>query len=866
MPRAFLLLGCCLLTSSLSFGQAGPPPSLKGKSGADGFRQGLWSDLASPDAVKAYRAGWTLRRTPAETVAFLAAQLPPAVKPDPQQVQQWINDLGSERFAVRQNANRELEKLGGLAERALTKAIQRSLPLEADRRVKKLLDKLQGPLTLPEHLRLVRVVEILEGLGTADARRVLRIYASGAEGSRLTQDARDALERLDKRHHLPVVALPQKRPPTDQYGDSLPAGAVARLGTIRFRHGGGDAFFLPGDKTLLTVSRRGNVVQIWDVASGRFLRELSTKPLSIQRLVLVPGGKQFVVAGTFPWIARNQPGPVEVRVIDVASGKVVQTLPRDEFRDVNDCQLALSADGKLLFSLGSSGMFRVEEIATGKEVLRRKFTSDSPGGIAASPGGKHLAIASGPNSRKLYLWKWRDQEPRELKGFEYGLRGVAFSPDGKLLAAVGEHGGTVRAWTVPVGRLLYQRDFPDKDYYFFGQPAFTPDGKTLAVPANHRRGRGSEKIELLEPATGRSQAILEGGGRLAFSSDSRRVACSAGSALRLYDLAAQKVVNRNDEAHEGDPTYLIVSPRGFLVSASEDNTVRIWDAASNRQRQKFAVDAWIRAIGLSPDGNLLAASSFDDAVHVWDTNTSREVYRLAGHGEMGGRRTLSFDPSGQCLLSSGDDFYLRRWDMKTGKAQLEHAIRPDGVKTPDEDDVDSDRGNRKNLGMMMGSAVFTPDGKTFVLDNAGNFHLFDTASGKEKAKFPSQQSIHTEMTISASGRYLLASPSGDQHSISLWDLRTGKRLWNTLVAGFYAGPVVFSADDRMFATSVDEPNHQILIFEMASGQLRHAIRGFRGRVRSLAFFPDGRRLASGLTDSSILIWDLSAAEGTNKGS
>jgi WD40 repeat protein len=862
MPQAFMLFGCFLFTAALSLAQSDPPPTDKNKSDAAGHRQRLWADLASADAARAYRAGWALRQTPTETVTFLAAQLPAANSPDPRQVQQWINDLSSQRFAVRQHANRELEKLGGLAEAALKKAVQGSLPLEADRRVRNLLERLLGPLTIPEHLRAVRVVEILEGLGTADARKLLQRYAGGATASRLTDDARQALERLDKRQEHLIVARPDQWPSTDLQGDPLPVGAVARLGTIRFRHGGGEPLFLPGDQNLLTVGRSNDALAIWSAASGRLLREISTKPLSIQRVALVPGGKKLVVAGSYPFIAQNQLPPTEVRVLDLTSGKVVQTLARDEPRDVHNCQLAVSSDGTLLFSIGYTGMFRVEEIATGKEVLKRKFASDYPGGIAASTDSKYLAIASGSNSRKLYLWNWRDEEPRELKGFEYGARGVAFSPDGKLLAAVSSHGGILRAWAVPEGRLVYQREFPDRDYYFFGQPVFTPDGKTLAVPTNHRRGYRHGKIELLDPVTGHSQAVLEGGGHLAVSSDSKRLVSSAGSVLRSYDLAARKELNANDEAHEGDPLQIIVSPSGFLVSGSDDTTVRIWDPASSKQRQKFVVDGWVRAIDVSPDGKLLAASSLDDAVHIWDTNTAREIYCLAGHGEMGGRRTLGFDPSGKGLLSWGDDFYLRLWDMKTGKARLEHAILPDGVKLPDEDD--RRRGEEKFL--MMGSAAFTANGKTFVLDMAGNFHLFDTASGKQRAKFPSEPSVFTTMAVSASGKYLLTSAAGADHSISLWDLTSGKRLWRTTAAGFQASPVVFSPDGRMFAAGVEKPNNQILVYEIASGQVRHTIRGFRGRVRSLAFFPDGRRLASGLGDTTILIWDLSLAENSNKGS
>jgi WD40 repeat protein len=328
-------------------------------------------------------------------------------------------------------------------------------------------------------------------------------------------------------------------------------------------------------------------------------------------------------------------------------------------------------------------------------------------------------------------------------------------------------------------------------------------------------------------------------------------------------VASRKELGPKHEGHSGDPTHIIVSSKGFLVTASDDNdnSVRIWDTATSRQKREFRVDHWVRAIALSPDGNLLAASSLEDAVHLWNTGTGREIYRLAGHGRLGGRRTLSFLPDGKGLLSFGDDLYLRLWDMKSGKARFEHAIRPQGEKIP----VDP-AGTGKEY--LMNHAI-TPDGKTFLLNLDRDCHLFDTASGKEKRKFPSVGDFSSHTTISPDSKFLLVSAYGSypimNHPVSLLSLSSGKVLQRLVLPGWKAGPVAFSADGRVFATSVQEPKDQILVFEVASGKVRYAIRGYRGQVRALAFLPDGLRLASGQTDSTLLIWDPTSPEGFNKG-
>jgi hypothetical protein len=110
-----------------------------------------------------------------------------------------IDDLDSPRFAVREAATRELQKVGELAGPALRAALARSNSLEGPRRLELLLAKLDGLLPAGEALRGVRAVELLEATGTAAARRLLEQLAGGAPHARLTREARETLERLARR-------------------------------------------------------------------------------------------------------------------------------------------------------------------------------------------------------------------------------------------------------------------------------------------------------------------------------------------------------------------------------------------------------------------------------------------------------------------------------------------------------------------------------------------------------------------------------------------------------------------------------------------------------------------------------------------
>lgn len=162
--------------------------------------EGLWNDLAGSDGIKAFQAIHTLSAAPKPTVDWLQERLKPADKIDEKRVTALINDLNDDRFAVRERATAELEKLGDLTEPALIKVKDSQPPsLELLRRVDRLLARLLPSRELsPDLLRAVRAVEVLELAGTAEARQLLEKLAKGAEGARLTREVQTALKRLPK--------------------------------------------------------------------------------------------------------------------------------------------------------------------------------------------------------------------------------------------------------------------------------------------------------------------------------------------------------------------------------------------------------------------------------------------------------------------------------------------------------------------------------------------------------------------------------------------------------------------------------------------------------------------------------------------
>jgi WD40 repeat protein len=156
----------------------------------------LWDELGSSDARRAYQAGWRMAGLPKETVAFLRGRLRTVPLVDPKQLEQWVDDLESEQFQTRQPAQAELERLQEVAEATLRRKLPKVRVLEARRRIEGLLARLDDWQNVPDRLRSVRAPEILEWIGSSEAKQILEDLASGEPAAWLTREARLASKRL----------------------------------------------------------------------------------------------------------------------------------------------------------------------------------------------------------------------------------------------------------------------------------------------------------------------------------------------------------------------------------------------------------------------------------------------------------------------------------------------------------------------------------------------------------------------------------------------------------------------------------------------------------------------------------------------
>ncbi len=663
----------------------------------------------------------------------------------------------------------------------------------------------------------------------------------------------------------------------DRFGDPLPEGTVARLGSIRFR--GGDRpvsamRFSPDGQTLVTVSRDW-LLRLWETKTGRLLHEVlpgSGSASSSVGIAFSPDGKQIALSG-MERAGGDKPGYEPVRlVVDATSGREMRRLPATD-RDVI-LALDFTPDGKSLMSLAHSGVFRIEEIDSGAEILRREFPRDGTGSLALSPDGNLVAIWTGANTKKLYLWDWQGaDEPREVKVPRQRINGPVFSPDGKTLLAWDNLGRFVYEWDVATGDL--KNEIALRDDVFPNGAAFSPDGQTIAVSdyGNQRGKNFSGGVLLIERATGKLVRGLPTPGTSAkevvFSTDGRWLAAVGGVGVHVWDWRTGEEVAAGSAGHRGEIDQIATAPGGLIATASDDHTVRLWDAATGTERRRLPHGHWVRAIAVSPDGQFLASSSLDDSVRLWDISSGKEVYKLPGHGLHGSRRTVGFTPDGRRFLSYGDDLYLRIWDVRTGKALTENAVRPPGVAEAG----DVDPAGREMRGLMLGPAAFTPDGQHLVATLGGSFHIIETATGRVEKSVEHPGGHVMSLAVAPDGRTFATSgwgrpirrnlPDGrvqsttpNHHPVCLFELATGRLVRELEMPTDFAGPVAFSADGKLLAIGFGRGRGEVRLMDLATWETVAVLTDFGSKPHVMTFSADGKSLITGLNDGTALVWDL----------
>jgi WD40 repeat protein len=645
-------------------------------------------------------------------------------------------------------------------------------------------------------------------------------------------------------------AAPDAQPPgspgdeararTDRYGDALPQGTVARLGTVRFRLGGwGEGVLFTLDGQRLVSRDGGGGLRLWEVSTGRPLGQLSLP--GDQRAgptALSADGKLLAVGGN----------DGAVYLLDLRTGKAVRRLvgPAEQAS-----ALAFSPDGKLLASgrdfdyprkHGQDNPIQLWDVATGRELRRLVGHKDTVLSLAFSPDGKTLASGAERYDGTLRLWDVATGKERlSLKGHGE-VRSVAFSPDGKEIATSGMD-RTIRLWDPAIGRELRRLIGHQADVMAV---AFSPDGRLLASGGFDRTlrlwdpgaGKQLRRIELDEAGNARTRTsasrfrINRGFAAVAFSPDSKTLAAAGRDhTLRLFDAATGDEVRPVPGQFDAVDAVAFSPDGGRVWTMAGDRNLRAWETATGKEARALESSAGLPlCVAFSANGKLAATGGEQDrAAHVWDLATGRELRRVVTTDVIG---ALALAPDGRTLATANrwSQPEVSVWDLETRRLRRRLPAPAEG-------------GNNTVVAL-----AFTPDGRTLAgPTHDGVVHFWDPAGGSEslpQLKLPQ----HCDLAaFSPDGRTLAVGNMNG--AICLYEMATGKE--RLRCQGF---PFCFSPDGRLLASG---RGAAVAVWDLASGEVIGRLRGHRGDVAALAFSADGTRLVSGSQDTTALVWDLS---------
>ncbi len=561
---------------------------------------------------------------------------------------------------------------------------------------------------------------------------------------------------------------------------------------------------------------------------------------TISKIAYSPDGTRLAVGSS-----------IGVWIYDTESNKALDLFPMYGV----SC-LAFSPDGKKLVSGSKTHHIILWDVTTGEPLRHIGETRERIYSIAFSPDNR--TVTSGHDNGYLILWD--TETGKHIRDFSNGTGGendfvrpfehtglihcLAYSPDGLTLASGGhdyhDRRTKVRLWEATTGKHLRLLISTDDEMHYVNSIAFSPVRQILALGWTDGAISLSD-IKTDEPpktlakslGTMRHEVLC-----LAFSTDGMLLASGAwDSTVRLWDLKTNKLLHTLT-GHKSDVLSVAFSPDGKTLATCSKEDVRLWNTEGGHNRSIINHFA-ILDVAFSPDGKTLASGNDDNTVSLWDKKSAKLINTLIGHKER--VSNVVFSPHGE-TLASADYNNVLLWNVKTG----EHLHTLSTIENYNY------------------SLVFSPDGETLAFKcPSSTVNLYDTQTKKITTHSKEKHWV-INMTFNPDGQ-LHALLGGKNRNRSLWNIKTDELLYSLTLPStkrYTLDATAFNPNANVLATEMRDNtpvrrwNNAVWLWDTRTGKHIRTLTGHLSGISRMAFSSDGKQLASGGHDETVLLWDL----------
>jgi WD40 repeat protein len=524
-------------------------------------------------------------------------------------------------------------------------------------------------------------------------------------------------------------------------------------------------------------------------------------------------------------------GDGDVTLWDRTTGEEIAVLPDDAENMISaSVSVAFSPDDTRVVTV-ADGAARLWETAAGTEIA----ALDGQASVAAfSPDGSLLAVVG--ESGVLHLWDPSSGDnvgtltiasDGDLSFLSH--RHLAFSPDGSLLAIT--DGFTAQLWDLTTGgqiasysgAALYRELIDDIVFSTEGALLATSSGNTVILV---NMGTGAESARLVDPTAGVAEVDLSPDG-------AKVVAIRDDGAVTLWDVATgEDIGTLTDRSDVIEDTRF--SPDGSMVATSTTDSTKVWDTTSGTEIAAMA-DTVNEAVAFNSDNTLLATgvSNGEDLIQIWDISPAANVLRLAGHTAR--VRAVTFNGDSTMVATGSTDGTAKLWDVRSATS-IATLLAGHGDSVID--------------------VAFNHDGTLLATSGDGIYvSLWNTATGQEVDRFEPEQTV-TSLAFSPDDTLLAVA--GPDELVTLWDTETVRKVRTLTGHDEFVNAVAFSPDGTMVVSGSDDRTAKL--WDPATGEEISTLAGHEGEIFGVAFNHDGTMVATASLDGTTKVWEAETGD------